>query len=84
MGSADHIPEIRESRVGEITKRVKRYQEISIILAILVHFFVFVSGLGLLVLYSLPLTSFILFHVAAQGLAYVNVVFGPRLYKKML
>lgn len=75
---------VQETQLIEIKKKVKRYRDISILIAIAVHILAMISGITLLVLFSLPFMSLLLFHGTVQALAYLNIYFGTRAYERHL
>ena len=40
--------------------------------------------MSLLVIYSLPIATLLIFHATLQILAYLHIYFGPRIYEKRL
>ncbi len=68
----------------EIERRVKRYQSRAIVLAILAHFLIILTGIVTLVVLRQPLLVFILTHATIQGAAIANAVIGPGIYRRYL
>jgi len=77
------------SRLGEMSSRpvdeaVRRYQTHAVAIAILVHAFIFVTGIITLVILQQPLHIFALTHGTIQAAAIVNAAVGPKLYRRYL
>ena len=68
----------------EVEDRVKRYQSKAIGLAILVHFMIIFTGIITIVVLRQPLLVFIITHATIQGVAIVNAVIGPSIYRRYL
>lgn len=69
---------------SEIEEAVKRYQTHAVAIAILVHAFIFVTGIITLVVLKQPVWVFALTHGSIQALAIFNAAFGHRLYRRYL
>lgn len=69
---------------NRLEEAVKRYQTTSVVIAILVHFFIFLTGIVVLVVLKQPLSVFVLTHATLQLAAIVNALFGHRLYRRYL
>ena len=67
-----------------IEEAVKRYQTNAVAIAILVHAFIFVTGIITLVVLKQPIWVFALTHGTIQALAILNVAVGHKLYRKYL
>ncbi|GBC72227.1 hypothetical protein HRbin03_00054 [archaeon HR03] len=63
---------------------MKKYQTTSVVAAILVHFFIFITAIVVIVILKQPLPVFIATHVTLQLLTIFNALFGHRLYRKYL
>ncbi|HIQ29276.1 MAG TPA: hypothetical protein EYH45_01785 [Candidatus Caldiarchaeum subterraneum] len=68
----------------DIEEAVKRYQTNAVTIAILVHAFIFVTGIITLVVLKQPIWVFALTHGTIQATALANAAFGHRLYRKYL
>lgn len=84
MNYSLYLNELEELRSKQISSKVSQYRKFSVILAVLIHFFALVTGVILLVVFSYSLITMLIFHVTMQMLAYLNIYFGPKLYKKHL
>ncbi|MDJ0269797.1 MAG: hypothetical protein NXY59_04490 [Aigarchaeota archaeon] len=70
--------------LSQIEDAVKRYQTNAVVLAILVHAFIFVTGIITLVILKQSLLVFALTHGTIQALAILNAAIGPRIYRRYL
>ncbi|GBC68720.1 hypothetical protein HRbin01_00404 [archaeon HR01] len=70
--------------MDEIEEKVKKYQTRAVVIAILVHFLIFVTAIVTIVILRQPLIMFILTHATIQAAAVANVIIGPGLYRKYL
>lgn len=67
-----------------IDEAVRRYQTTSVVAAILVHFFIFITAIVVMVVLKQPLQVFVATHVGLQVAAVVNALFGHKLYRRYL
>ncbi|MEM0440653.1 MAG: hypothetical protein QW463_03510 [Candidatus Caldarchaeum sp.] len=67
-----------------IDEAVKRYQTTAVVIAILVHFFIFITAIMVMVVLKQPLPVFIATHVGLQLAAIINALFGHKLYRRYL
>lgn len=84
LNRSSYLTELEEVRQQKISNRVSKYRKFSIILAVLIHIFAFFTGIMLLVVFSYPFTTMIIFHGIMQILAYLNIYYGPKLYERYL
>ena len=68
----------------DIEEAVKRYQTHAVTIAILVHAFIFVTGIITLVVLKQSIWVFAITHGTIQAAALLNAAFGHRLYRKYL
>lgn len=70
--------------VNTLDEAVKKYQTTAVVIAILVHFFIFVTAIVVMVVLKQPLPVFVATHVGLQLAAILNALFGHRLYRRYL
>lgn len=78
------MPRLKPVDTNPIESAVKKYQTTSVVAAILVHFFIFVTAIVVMVVLRQPLPVFIATHVTLQAATILNALFGHRLYRKYL
>ncbi|MEM2095008.1 MAG: hypothetical protein QXX19_00410 [Candidatus Caldarchaeum sp.] len=69
---------------SKLEDAVKRYHTTAVVLAILVHFFIFITAILVIVVLKQPLVVFIATHATLQTAAVLNALFGHRIYRKYL
>ncbi|MEM1943421.1 MAG: hypothetical protein QXO30_08115 [Candidatus Caldarchaeum sp.] len=69
---------------SKLEDAVKRYQTTSVVLAILVHFFIFITAILVIVVLKQPLVVFIATHATLQTATILNALFGHKVYRKYL
>ena len=84
MSNVEYIRKINENYEKGMKTKVNRYRDFTLILAVIIHIFAFISGTILLVVYSLPIATLLVFHGTLQILAYLHIYFGPKIYEKQL
>ena len=84
MSNVEHVKKINENYEKGMKMKVNRYRDFTLILAVIIHIFAFMSGTILLVIYSLPIATLLIFHATLQILAYLHIYFGQRIYEKRL
>ena len=67
-----------------IDQKTRRYLWISVAIAIVIHAMIFVNAIIFLVAGVLTVYQFIAIHLSAQGIAFLNLAFGPGTYRKYL
>ena len=75
LNRSSYLAELEEIRRQKISNQVSKYRKFSIILAVLIHIFAFFTGIVLLVVFSYPFTTMLIFHGIMQILAYLNNLF---------
>jgi len=84
MSASGYISDLDSFKKREISDKVTKYRNFSIIIAVFVHIFAFITGIILLVVFSYSFMSLIIFHGTMQLLSYIHIYFGPKIYEKRL
>ena len=84
MSASGYISDLESLKKREISNKVEKYRNFSIIIAVFVHIFAFITGIILLVVFSYPFMTLIIFHGTMQLLSYIHIYFGPKIYEKRL
>jgi len=84
MSKVEYIRRINKNYEKSMKAKVNRYRDFTLMLAVIIHIFAFISGIILLVVYSLPIATLLVFHGTLQILAYLHIYFGPKIYEKRL
>ena len=84
MSTSGYISDLESLKKREISNKVEKYRNFSIIVAVFVHIFAFITGIILLVVFSYPFMTLIIFHGTMQLLSYIHIYFGPKIYEKRL
>ncbi len=84
MSTSGYLSDLNSLKKQEIDDKVTKYRNFSIIVAVFIHLFAFVTGIILLVVFSYPFLTMIVFHGTMQLLSYLHIYFGPKLYEKHL
>ena len=84
MSTSGYISDLDSFKKREISDKVTKYRNFSIIIAVFVHIFAFITGIILLVVFSYSFMTLIIFHGTMQLLSYIHIYFGPKIYEKRL
>ena len=84
MSASGYISDLESLKKREISNKVEKYRNFSIIVAVFVHIFAFITGIILLVVFSYSFMTLIIFHGTMQLLSYIHIYFGPKIYEKRL
>ena len=84
MSTSGYISDLDSFKKREISDKVTKCRNFSIIIAVFVHIFAFITGIILLVVFSYPFMTLIIFHGTMQLLSYIHIYFGPKIYEKRL
>ena len=84
MSASGYISDLESLKKREISNKVEKYRNFSIIVAVFVHIFAFITGIILLVVFSYSFMTLIIFHGTMQLLSYIHIYFGPKSYEKRL
>jgi membrane protein YdbS with pleckstrin-like domain len=84
MSASGYISDLESLKKREISNKVEKYRNFSIIVAVFVHLFAFITGIILLVVFSYPFITLIIFHGTMQILSYIHIYLGPKIYEKRL
>jgi|TARA_B100001167_G_C16762941_1_gene302511 hypothetical protein len=84
LGTSGYLSNLNSLKKQEIADKVAKYRNFSIILAVFIHIFAFITGIILLVVFSYPFMTMLIFHGTMQLLSYIHIYFGPKIYEKRL
>ena len=84
MSASGYISDLESLKKREISNKVEKYRNFSIIVAVFVHLFAFITGIILLVVFSYPFITLIIFHGTMQLLSYIHIYFCQKIYEKRL
>jgi len=68
----------------KIDQKTRKYLWISVAIAIIIHAMIFVNAIIFLVAGAVTVYQFMVIHLSAQGIAFLNLALGPGAYRRYL